>query len=293
MAIKQSEIGIDIAVYSIAVMVFVITLYPILFVFFMSVSTPESLFANKVMFLPDAIYLKSYKEILQEQEIWRYYYNTIWIVVIGTSLNLILTLATGYVLSRKDFRFRNIVMIFVVFTMFFGGGLIPFYICVRRLGLIGSRWSQVLPFALAAWNIIICRTYLKSAIPEELHEASIVDGCSKLQILYHVIIPLSKPVMAVIALWVGVSLWNSYFWALVFLPDLAKQPIQVFLVNALIRDSVQELERLIQFSGGVERMAVVMQLKYCVIILATLPILMLFPFLQKYFVRGVIIGSLK
>ncbi|HDY87337.1 MAG TPA: carbohydrate ABC transporter permease [bacterium] len=293
MSIKRGELGIDIIVYAICALVLAVTLYPILYVFFMSISTPRAVYMNELSFLPDGIYLQSYKDILSKSEIWVYYYNTIWIVGFGTSINLILTLFTGYTLSRKDFKFRNYLMAFMVFTMFFSGGMIPFFIQVRKLGLVNSRWALVLPFALSAWNVIIARTYFQSAIPESLHEAAIIDGASKFQILTRIIMPLSKPILAVVALWCAVGFWNSYFWALVFLPNPAKQPIQVFLVKALIQHSSSQLTILLQGFETVEGMSVLEQMKYVIIVITILPILAVYPVLQKYFIKGVMIGSLK
>ena len=293
MPIKRGEIGIDIIVYILAAIVLVVTLYPVLFVFFMSISTPRAVFSNEIRFLPDSIYLQTYKEVLAKREIWQYYFNTIWIVVFGTLINLVITLLTAYVLSRKDFRFRNYIMGFIVFTMFFSGGLIPFYIQVRRLGLINTRWALVLPFSLSAWNVIIARTYIQSSIPESLHEAAIIDGATKLQILIAVIAPLAKPVLAVIALWCAVGFWNSYFWALVFLPNPAKQPIQIFLMRILVYGQVEELGMIADGYDFTEKGGIAEQMKYVVIIITILPILAVYPFLQKYFIKGVLIGSLK
>jgi len=289
----KGEIGIDIVVYIIAAIVLVVTLYPILFVFFMSISTPQAVFFNEIMFLPDGIYLNSYKEVLQKQQVWVYYYNTIFIVVTGTFINLVMTVITGYVLSRKDFKFRNYIMGFIVFTMFFSGGLIPFYIQVRRLGLMNTRWALVLPFALSAWNVIIARTYFQSSIPESLHEAAVIDGATKLQILIRIIVPLSKPIMAVIALWCAVSFWNSYFWALIFLPDPTKQPIQIFLMKMLIQGHIAELGMIAEGYDFSQKMGIAEQMKYVMIIITILPILAVYPFLQKYFIKGVMIGALK
>ena len=291
-AIKRGELSIDVAVYTIAILVFIVTLYPILFVFFMSISTPGAVSSNEVMFLPDGIYLSSYKEILQKQEIWRYYFNTIFIVVIGTITNLLMTLLAGYVLSRRDFKLRNHLMIFVVLTMFFSGGLIPFYIQVRRLGLIGSRWALILPFALNAWNVIIMRTFLKMAIPEELYEAATIDGATKLQILTRIVAPLAKPVLAVIGAWSIAGLWNTYFWAMIFLPDSKKQPIQMFLMKVLVQGRGRDAG-LAAGLDMIDQIGVAEQMKFVVIILGILPIIMLYPWLQKYFIKGVMLGSLK
>ena len=293
MVIKRGEIGIDIVVYIIAITVLIITIYPILFVFFVSISTPEAVFYNEIMFLPDTIQFESYKEVLKKSELWIYYYNTIWIVVIGTSINLIMTLLTGYVLSRKDFKFRNHIMAFIVFTMFFSGGLIPFYIQVRKLGLINTRWALVLPFAISTWNVIIMRVYLQSAIPESLYEAALIDGATKLQILTNIVAPLAKPVLAVIALWCAVGFWNSYFWALMFMPDPGKQPIQIFLMKLLVYGYFQELGLIGGLVSSAEQGGLIEQMKYVVIILTILPILSIYPFLQKYFIKGVMIGSIR
>ncbi len=289
--IKRGERGVDIAVYSIAVLAFIVTLYPILFVFFVSISTPQAVYFNEITFLPDGVYLQAYKEVLGKVELWRYYYNTVWIVVVGTLLNLVMTLMTGYVLSRRDFRFRNYVMGFIVFTMFFSGGLVPFFIQVRRLGLVNTRWALVLPQALTVWYVIMCRTYLQSSIPESLYEAATIDGANKLQILVRIVAPLAKPVLAVIALWCAVNFWNSYFWALIFLPDPIKQPIQIFLMKILVSGHITDIS--IIADGAVEKMGVAEQMKYVVIIVTILPILCVYPFLQKYFIKGVMIGSIK
>lgn len=289
----KSERGVDIIVYLIAVLVLIVTLYPILFVFIMSISTPKAVLYNEIFLLPDSLYLKSYADVFKKQEIWVYYYNTVWIVIFGTTINLFTTFITGYVLSRRDFKLRNQVMAFMVFTMFFSGGLIPFFIQVRRLGLVNTRWALVIPFAISTWNVIIARTYFKMAVPESLHEAAIIDGASKFRIMIHIIAALSKPIMAVIALWCAVNFWNSYFWALIFLNNPKKQPIQIFLMKLLIQGKTGELglidrqTDLVQMAGAAE------QMKYVMIIMTILPILCVYPFLQKYFIKGVMLGSLK
>ena len=290
--IKRGEIGIDIIIYLIAAIVFIVTLYPILFVFFVSVSTPRAVFFNEILLLPDRINFDSYKQVLKKRELWTYYYNTVWIVVIGTAINLYMTLLAGYVLSRKDFKLRNHIMGFIVFTMFFSGGLIPFFIQVKRLGLINTRWALVLPFSISAWNVIIARTYIQS-LPEELHEAAVIDGATKLQILLRIVAPLSKPILAVVALWCSVGFWNSYFWALIFLPDPSKQPIQIFLMKLLVYGQIEELRTIHQTFSLAEQAGMAEQMKYTVIIVTILPILAVYPLLQKYFIKGIMIGAIK
>ena len=182
---------------------------------------------------------------------------------------------------------------FIVFTMFFSGGLVPFFIQVRRLGLINTRWALVLPFALSVWYVIICRTYLQSSIPESPHEAATIDGATKFQILARIILPLSKPVLAVVALWCAVGFWNSYFWALIFVPDPSKQPIQIFLMKVLVSGYITDISLAADGFDAVKKMGVREQMKFVVIVITILPILMVYPFLQKYFIKGAMIGALK
>lgn len=292
-AIGRGELGVDVAVYSIAALALIVTVYPLLFVFFQSISSPRSVLLGELRLFPDTVYLGSYAKILQKRELWRYYYNTLWIVAVGTLINLVMTMLTGYVLSKKDFKFRNHIMAFIVFTMFFGGGMIPFFIQVRNLGLVNTRWALVLPFAVSAWNVIIARTYFQSTIPESLYESAIIDGATKLQILVYIVLPLSKAVMAVVALWCIVGFWNSYFWALIFLPDPAKQPIQIFLVKVLVEGRAIDLGNLYFGFDSLEKMGIAEQIKYVVIIITILPMLLLYPFLQKYFIKGIMLGALK
>ena len=293
MAIRNREPGLDVAVWSIAVLVLLVTVLPFLYVLFLSVSTPEGVFFNEVMFLPDRIYLKSYADIFERSRIGTFYFNTVWIVTVGTAINIVLTCMAAYPLSRRDFRLRNVFMAFIVFTMFFHGGIIPFYMVVRNLGLLNTRWALVLPFAVFAWHIIITRTYYQAAIPDSLQESALIDGAGKLRILTSIVVPLSKPVLAVVALWTAVNFWNTYFWALVFIHDPNKQPIQLFLVKLLVQGLGREMglvgaeESLATRSGAAE------QMKYVAIIVTIAPIMAIYPFLQRYFIKGVMIGALK
>ncbi len=281
------------AVHSISVLALLVTVYPVLWVLFMSISTPDAVLYNKVGFFPNSIYLKSYGDLLSKPQIWIYYLNTIYITVIGTAINVFMTLITAYPLYRKDFRLRNVITAFMVFTMYFGGGLIPFYIQVRNLGLINTRWALIIPAAISSWNVIITRTYFQQSIPEELHDAACIDGASRFRILFSLIMPLAKPVMAVVALWSAVGFWNSYFWAMIFIQDSAKQPIQIFLMKLLIQGMGRELGLVAASESMSMRQGVAEQMKYVAIILTIAPILCVYPFVQKYFIRGIMIGALK
>ena len=292
MSVRYREAVTDGIVYTIAFGVFIVTLVPFFYVAFRSISTPEAIFLNKIIFLPDAFYLDTYRLFLSDVQVIQYYANTIFIVTFGTALNVALTVITAFVLSRREYVLRNYLMGFIVFTMFFSGGLIPFYMIVRGLGLLDSRWSVILPFAMSPWYIIITRTYIQSSIPEDLFEAATMDGASKWRILYSIAAPLSKPVMAVIALWAAVSFWNTFFWAWVFIQDPDKQPIQVWLTRLLtIGSSAQAglaLDATFAVASGKAE-----QMKFVAIMVTIIPILSVYPFLQRYFVKGVLIGAIK
>ena len=297
MAIEHRDRRLDVVVYGFAIFTLIVTAYPIIFVFFMSISTPDAVFLNKIRFLPNALYLDTYASLLSREELWLFYYNTVYIVAFGTAINIILTVVAGYVLSRRDFRLRNVAMAMMVITMFFQGGIIPFYLVVRSLGLINTRWSLILPFAINAFHVIIARTYIQSSIPESLHESATIDGASKLRILVSIVAPLTKPLIAVIGLWSAVFFWNSYFWPLVFIRDQGKQPIQIFLQKLLVLGQAGELGLL---EGAAEagimlagRSGTAEQMKYVAIVVTIVPILCVYPFVQKYFIRGVMLGALK
>lgn len=291
--IRRGEPWLDVIVYMISIAAFIVTIYPFLYVFVMSVSTPTAVLYNKIKFLPDSIYLDSYRQVFSKPDIWMYYYNTIWIAVVGTVLNLIMTVLFAYPLSKKDFKLGKYIMKLMVFTMFFSGGLIPFFIQVNKLGMYNTRWALVIPFALSAWNIIITRTYFKSSIPESLDESAIIDGATRLRILYSIIIPLSKPILAVIALWSAVGFWNSYFWAMIFIQDPAKHPLQIFLMRLLVQSQGSELGLAAATESLAIRTGIAEQIKYVVIVVTMAPILCVYPFAQKHFVKGVMIGSIK
>lgn len=268
----------------------IITLYPFVYVFSMSISEPIHVIAQEVWLYPMGFSLGAYKLVFENPEIWRSYYNTVWYAAVGTALNVVMTLLGGYPLSRPKFFLRNYIMFFISFTMFFSGGLIPLFILIRKLGLYNTRMALVLPTAVSAWYIIIARTFFRSTIHESLHESAIIDGAGEFRILMQIVIPLSKPIIAVLALFYAVTHWNSYFAALIFLPSKELQPLQLYLVRVLIQASEELLGNM---DTGLSRTSYAMQLKYATIIVAVLPIVCVYPFLQRYFVKGVMIGALK
>jgi ABC-type glycerol-3-phosphate transport system permease component len=211
--------------------------------------------------------------------------------VIGTLLNVAITLMAGYVLSRKQFFFKKFAMIMLVITMFFNGGLIPTFLVIKSLGLFNTRWALILPVLTTTWNIIITRTYVQTNIPDGLIESAKIDGYNDIFIVFKIVLPLSAPIIAVIALFAAVGYWNDYFSALLYLPEITKQPISLFLRRILLQASATEV--LEEMEGMEEAIFYANQIKYSVIIITILPILFVYPFLQKYFAKGIMVGSLK
>jgi putative aldouronate transport system permease protein len=291
-AVAKKTIGDQISnLFIIASMwvVMIITLYPFLFVFSMSISDPKYVLDQSVWLFPKGFSVESYKRVFENPDIWTSYYNTIFYTAIGTALNVMLTIFGAYPLSRKNFFARKQLMIFIVFTMFFSGGLIPLFILIKDLGLYNTRWALIIPGVISAFLLIVTRTFFQS-IPESLDESAKMDGANDITILFKIIMPLSKPIIAVLALFYAVGHWNSYFPAMIYLPDAKLQPLQLYLVKILIQNQDKLSEGL---TDELDRALFTLQLKYSIIIVAVLPILLVYPFLQKYFAKGVMLGSLK
>ena len=264
-------------------------LYPILYVFSSSISDPWAVLTGKVKLFPVGFSLDAYQKVLSTPNIWTYYYNTVWYTVVGTVFNIIVTIMLAYPLSKKYFVLRTPVTFLVVFTMFFGGGLIPTFLLVNNLGLYGTRWVMVLIGLVGTFNMIIARTFFMS-LPEELFESAKIEGASETLIIIKIVMPLSTAIIAVLALYYGVSHWNTYFNALIYLPRQELQPIQVLLRRVVLQNSQDIMESI---NLEPDAPTVSNQIKYAVIFFAMFPIMCLYPFLQKYFVKGVMIGALK
>jgi putative aldouronate transport system permease protein len=256
----------------------------------MSISSPEAVLNREVWLLPKGFSVKAYLRIFENQDVWLSFYNTIWYTTVGTMINVSMTLIGAYVLSRKEFFLRNFLTIFMMITMFFSGGLIPLFLLIKNLHLYNTRWALVIPGAVSFFNVVIARTYIQTSIPEELLDAARIDGANDIRILFTIVVPLSKPIIAVLSIFSAVGHWNSYFPALLYLQDQRLHPLQLYLRKILILNDPS----LVQAIGDVvERTMYALQLKYAIIIVATLPILFIYPFFQKYFVKGILIGSLK
>ena len=267
----------------------ILCVYPFLYVFSMSISAPEHVIRKDVTFLPKGFSLEGYKLVFENPTVWRSYRNTILYTVFGTALNMVLTVLAAYPLSREKFVLRRPVSILITITMYVSGGMIPFFIVVTNLGLYNTPLAVILPFAVSAWNIIIARSFYEE-IPEALAEAAQIDGASHLTVLVKIMLPLSKPILSVLLLYYAVGHWNNYFWPMVLVPNPQYQPLQVFLRSLLIlKQDVGGASAQI----GISRTAQMEQLKYAAIIVSVLPILFIYPFIQKYFVKGVSVGAVK
>lgn len=266
-----------------------ITLFPMIYVFSMSISDPIKVAAQEIYLLPKGFSIESYKMLFEDINLWKSYYNTIWYAVVGTTFSIVMTVTMAYPLSDKNFGCRNVVMMFVVVTMFFSGGMIPSFILVNSLGLYDTRWAIILPAAINTWNLIIARTFFQN-IPIELKESAFLDGANDARIFWSIIIPLSKPIIAVLCLYYAVAFWNSYMPAILYLPSGDLQPLQIYLRKMLV---IMSEEMAGEMEAGLDRATLSEQMKYSVIILTILPIICVYPFIQKYFVKGVMVGAIK
>jgi putative aldouronate transport system permease protein len=267
-----------------------ITLYPFIYIISMSISEPNAVLAQEVWLLPKGFSLGSYNMVFESNAIWTSYGNTIWYTAVGTTINVVFTLMGAYALSRREFFARNGIMLYITITMFFSGGLIPTFLLVNNLGLYNSRWAMILPGAINTWNLIVARTYFQSSIPDSLPESAKLDGCTDIGIFMKIVIPLSTPIIAVLIVFYAVGHWNAWFNASLYLGDSTLHPLQLFLRKILLMNSPDLLEGM---EDAFERVAYAIQLKYASIVVATLPIVCIYPFVQKYFVTGVMLGAIK
>ena len=271
--------------------VFLLCLYPLWFIIIASISNPDLLNAGKVWLIPREISFDGYKALFADDSVMRGYFNTILYTVGGTCVNLAVTLPAAYALSRPDFVGRQFFTKMFLFTMFFSGGLIPTYLLINNLGLLDSMWAVILPGAFSVWNMIIARTYYQG-VPRELREASDVDGASEMTFFFKILVPICMPLVAVLALWQFVAMWNSYFDAMIYLNDTTKQPLQLVLRSILIQ-SQPESGMIADIQSTAERAQLAELLKYATIIISSLPLIVMYPFFQKYFDAGIMAGSIK
>lgn len=282
----------DIVNVLVMVLLLVIFLWPLWFIVIASVSSPAQVWLGNVLLLPKEITTTAYKALIEYKQLWVGYSNTIFYTVAGTALNLILTICCAYPLSRKDFVPGKILLLLILFTMYFSGGMIAKYLVVSRLGLLDTRWAMILPGAISVYNMLVMRTYFINSIPEELYEASILDGANSAQYLIKIVLPLSKSVMAVVGLYYAVSHWNDFYTALLYIYDENLRPLQTVLRELLLTSS-RFSETLVGSDAVTEQLQLAQTMKYSIIVVSSLPMLCLYPFIQKFFVKGVMIGAVK
>lgn len=272
--------------------ILLIILYPLYLIVIASFSDPNYVNTGEVLFWPIGFNVEGYQRIFQDPDIWTGYKNTLIYTSLGATISVGLTLTGGYALSRKDLVGRSVILFFIVLTMFFDGGMIPTYLLVKDLGMVNTIWAIVIPSAIGVYHLIVTRTFFQSTIPDELLEAAFMDGCTNIKFFIRIVLPLSLPIIAVMTLFYAVMQWNSFFPALVYLRNHELFPLQLILRDILVSNQVQG-----QMAGDLEEIAEQQYLanliKYGVIIVSSLPVLVLYPFLQRYFVKGVMIGSIK
>ncbi|MCR4832470.1 MAG: carbohydrate ABC transporter permease [Butyrivibrio sp.] len=285
------DVFVNILFHLIAVIMILMVIYPLWFVIIASFSNPADVASGKVWIWPKVKDVRGYQKLFEQSQIWKSYLNTIIYTLVGTFVALIVNISAGYAMSRKDLPGRKWINLFYVIPMFVNGGLIPTYLVVKGFGLLDSFWVMVIPFSVSTYNIIVARTFFESSLPESLWEAAQIDGCSTLRYFFSFAVPLSKAVIAVVGLWTAVGLWNSWFNALIYLQNENLIPLQLLLRRILIAN-----ESLLGAATGTmaqELRQLSDMMKYGSIVVSTLPIMMLYPFLQKYFNQGVMIGAVK
>lgn len=278
--------------YTLLSLFLIVVLYPLIYVLSSSFSAPSAVMTGKVWLFPVDFSIEGYQAVFKNKQIFTGYGNTILYTTSATALGVVLTVMAAFPMSRRDFYGRNVFMGYITFTMLFSGGMVPTYLVIKDLGLLGTRGSVILPLAVSAYNIIIARTFFTTTIPDELREAADLDGCSDIGFVWRIVLPLSKAIIAVLVLFYAVYHWNSYMPALLYLRKKELFPLQIILRNILIMNQYSA-EMLSDVQSEIAAQGMEALLKYSLIVVGSLPILALYPFIQKYFVQGVMIGSIK
>ena len=285
------DLVFDVILYSICAIMLVLVLYPLWFIVIASFSDPSAVAGGHVWIVPVGFTLDGYDELFRQREVWVGYRNTIVYTLLGTIFGLMVNIPAAYALSRKDLWGRKQIMGLYVFTMFFSGGMIPIFLTVQELGFYNNFWVMIIPFSVSAYNIIVARTFFETSLPPDLWDAAQIDGCGNLGFFFTMALPLSKAVLSVIALWTAVGQWNGYFNALLYLRDPELHPLQLIMRNILITNQI------FAAMGTGEAAMIAMRranlVRYSMIIIATVPIMCVYPFIQKHFDQGVMIGAVK
>lgn len=289
---SKEDIFFDIFNYAVLGIITVLVLYPLYFIVIASFSDPDAINTGQVVFFPKGFNTLGYQRIFENTKIWRAYGNTIFYTFVGTAINIIMTMVFAYPLSRKDFSGRKFMTFFMMFTMYFQGGLMPTYLLMQKIGLYDTPWVMVLLPALNVFNVIIAKTNMQHNIPEELYEAASIDGCSHFKFFWQIVMPLSKSIMAVLVLYYGVAHWNEFMNGLVYLRDEGLYPLQLVLRGILVQNQASA-DMMTDIESMLEQQKAAELIKYGLIIVSALPVLVIYPFLQKYFAKGVMVGAVK
>ncbi|MCR5640695.1 MAG: carbohydrate ABC transporter permease [Lachnospiraceae bacterium] len=295
---KRASLGLsdrvsDVILVLIALAMTLIVAYPLYYVLIASVSNPYDVYAGKTFLLPSDFSLKGYQAVFADPSIFSGYINSIKYTVIGTIFSVVMLYLTAYPLAQKDLPGRKWISIFFIITMYFGGGLIPTYLVVKDSGLIGNMWALFIPGGVSVANMILVRNYFQNSIPHELIEAAEIDGCTKIQTLVKIVIPLSMPILSVMVVFSMVAYWNDWFTALIYLPNPDMAPLPLVLRNILIKSSASAAQASTVSGGYAELNKVKEMIKFSSIVVAAAPMLVIYPFIQKYFEKGMMSGAVK
>lgn len=295
---KNSKLGLsdkvsDIILVIIIVALIIVIAYPLYYVLVASVSNPYDVYAGKTFLLPSDFSLKGYKAVFSDPSLYTGYINSIKYTIIGTIFSVTMLYLTAYPLAQRDLPGRKYISLFFIITMYFGGGLIPTYLIVKDTGLIGNMWSLFIPGGVSVANMILVRNYFETSIPHELIEAAQIDGCDKLKVFLKIVIPLSMPIMSVMVVFSMVAYWNDWFTALIYLPKPEMAPLPLVLRNILIKSSASATQASTISGGYAELNKLTEMIKFASIVVAAAPMLIIYPFVQKYFEKGMMAGAVK
>lgn len=287
----RSDFAFDVIVNLFGFCIVLIVLIPLIFVLAASFSDPDLVLRGKVLLIPKGFTTKAYTMVFENEDIWRGFRNSCFYTVAGTLISVVLTILAAYPLSRKELPGRNLFMMLILFTMYFSGGMIPTYLLVKDLGMYNSVWALLIPAAISTYNLIVAKTFFENNIPGELYESARLDGCGNISMLHRIVLPLSKAIIAVLVLYYAVGIWNAYFDALIYVRDTSLHPLQIVLRNILLLGQTEQMGT--NDVGMAEKIKMAEAVKYSAIVVSSIPMLIIYPFVQKYFVKGVMIGAVK
>ena len=292
--LSRVDVVYNIIAYTVLIILFVLITYPLIYVVSASFTKAEDVISGKMWLFPTSFTLTSYQKIFTNQRIVSGFLNSLFYVIIGTVLSIICTFAIAYPLSRKDFAARRPIIKFLSVTLFFGGGLVPTFLLIKSIGMYNTRWALIIPSLISVWNVILVRTYFMSAIPDELLDAAKIDGCGNIRFLIQIVMPLAKPILAVLIMYNVLGRWNSYFDAMIYLDDATKYPLQLILRQILINnDSSVITGGSIGGADMADQMNAIEGMKYAVMVVSSIPMIIVCFFTQKYFKKGALLGSMK